>query len=104
MQKIAFKMKLKPGFKEEYKRRHDTIWPDLKNVLKSAGISDYSIFFDLETETLFAVQYNSGNNSSQDIAGQEVVKRWWKYMADIMETKADNSPVTVPLEMVFHME
>lgn len=104
MQKIAFKMKLKPGFKQEYKRRHDAIWPELKDLLKEAGISDYTIYFDEETNALFAVQDNSGKNSSQNLSGDQVIKRWWKYMADIMETNADHSPVMHPLEKIFHMD
>jgi L-rhamnose mutarotase len=104
MQRIAFKMKLRPGFKEEYKRRHNAIWPELKTLLKETGISDYSIFLDEETETLFAVQCNSGTHSSQDLSANDIIKRWWKYMADIMETNADHSPVMHSLEMVFHMD
>jgi L-rhamnose mutarotase len=101
---VSFKMKLKPGFKEEYKRRHDLIWPELSALLKESGISNYSIFLDEETDILFAVQTLSGNNSSQDLSSNEIVKRWWAYMADIMDTHPDNSPVTKPLEMVFHLE
>jgi len=97
-------MKLKPGFKAEYKRRHDLIWPELSALLSDAGISNYSIFLDEETNILFAVQTLSGNNNSQDLSNNEIVKKWWAYMADIMDTNADNSPVTKPLEMVFHMK
>ncbi|MEG8947014.1 L-rhamnose mutarotase [Rosettibacter firmus] len=104
MKKIAFKMKLKPGYKEEYKRRHDQIWPELKELLKNSGISDYSIFLDEETNTLFAVQKVEGDSSSQDLGLNPVVQKWWKYMADIMETNPDFSPITIPLEMVFHMD
>lgn len=101
---VSFKMKLKPGFKEEYKRRHDLIWPELSTLLTEAGISKYSIFLDEETNILFAVQTLSGNNSSQDLKNNEIVKRWWAYMADIMDTNEDNSPITKSLEMVFHLD
>ncbi|WP_276360162.1 L-rhamnose mutarotase [Daejeonella sp. H1SJ63] len=101
---VSFKMKLKPGFKEEYKRRHDQIWPELAALLKESGISNYSIFLDEETGILFAVQTLSGNNSSQDLSKNEIVKKWWAYMADIMDTNKDNSPVSRPLEMVFHLD
>jgi L-rhamnose mutarotase len=104
MQKIAFKMKLRPGYKEEYQRRHDAIWPELKALLKESGVSDYSIYFDDETSWLFAVQTISGQNSSQSLSGNEIIKRWWKFMADIMETNEDLSPVTHPLQEVFHMD
>ena len=104
MQKIAFTMKLRPGFKEEYKRRHDAIWPGLRSLLKKSGISDYSIFLDDRTDTLFAVQRNSGNHSSSDLSGNEIIRKWWTYMADIMETNADHSPVMHSLEMMFHLD
>lgn len=101
---VSFKMKLKPGFKEEYKRRHDLIWPELSALLSDSGISNYSIFLDEETNILFAVQTLSGDNSSQDLRKNEIVKKWWAYMADIMDTNEDNSPISKHLEMVFHME
>jgi len=97
-------MKLNPGLKEEYRKRHNEIWPELVKLLKDAGIGNYSIFLDEETNTLFAYQEQSGENSSQDLGTTEIVKKWWKYMADLMETNPDNSPVTVPLEQVFYME
>lgn len=103
MEKIAFKMKLKEGQKEEYIKRHNEIWPELVRLLKTAGVSDYSIFLDEETDTLFAVQKQAGS-SSQDLGQEEVVQKWWKYMADIMETHADSSPVSIPLTKVFHLD
>lgn len=104
MNRSAFKMKLKPGKKQEYKRRHDAIWPELKQLLKDAGISDYSIFLDEETNTLFAVQKTAGSGSSQDLGQLDIVKKWWAYMADIMEVNPDNSPITIPLQEVFHID
>ncbi|MFD1628749.1 L-rhamnose mutarotase [Pseudopedobacter beijingensis] len=103
MQKIAFKMYLKPGYEEEYKKRHHEIWPELKQLLKESGISDYTIFFDKESNVLFAVQKIEGKNS-QKLGENEVVKKWWAYMADIMGTNADNSPLSDPLKEVFHMD
>lgn len=97
-------MYLKPGYKEEYERRHAAIWPELKQLLKESGVSDYTIFLDEATDTLFAVQQQSGDQSSQDLGSTEIVKRWWAYMADIMETNPDYSPVTTLLTPVFHME
>lgn len=104
MNRIAFKMKLKPGCAEEYKKRHDEIWPELKQLLKDGGISDYSIFLDHETNTLFAVQKQDGEVSSLDLGPLPIVQKWWKYMADIMETNDDFSPVTAPLNEVFHLD
>ena len=102
--RTAFKMKLKPGFKEEYKKRHNELWPELKTLLKEQGVSDYSIFFDEETNILFGVQQQSGESSSQDLGSLEIVQKWWAYMSDIMETNPDNSPVTVSMDEVFYME
>jgi L-rhamnose mutarotase len=104
MKRVAFKMYLNEGQKEEYKKRHDEIWPQLKKLLKDSGISGYSIFFDEETNTLFAFQKMSGKGSSQDLGQTEIVQKWWKFMSDIMKTNPDNSPVTKELEEVFYLE
>ncbi len=97
-------MKLLPGFREEYRKRHSEIWPELAALLRNEGIGNYSIFLDEETNILFAYQEQTGESSSQDLGSTEIVQRWWKFMADIMETNPDNSPVTTPLEQLFHME
>jgi L-rhamnose mutarotase len=104
MRRVAFKMKLKPGFEQEYKRRHDEIWPELADELSRAGVYDYSIFLDRETLTLFAFQKLQEGNTAERLPENEVVKRWWKYMKDIMETNTDNSPISTPLEEVFHLD
>lgn len=104
MQRLAFKMQLKPGCAEEYKKRHDLLWPEVKQVLSSAGVSEYSIFLDEETDCLFAFQKVSEGGGSQDLKNNETIKRWWNHMADLMETNPDASPVTVPLREVFYME
>jgi L-rhamnose mutarotase len=100
----AFKMKLKPGFEAEYKKRHDEIWPELSQILTKAGVSDYSIFLDAETLTLFAVWKLSENNTTAELPNHPVVRKWWNYMSDIMETNPDHSPVCVTLNKVFHMD
>ena len=104
MNRLAFKMHLNPGQKEIYKKRHNEVWPELHTLLKEAGVSEYSIFFDEETNTLFAFQKVEGNAGSQDLANNEIVKKWWDFMADVMQVNSDNSPVSVPLEEVFFME
>ncbi|MCB0568581.1 MAG: L-rhamnose mutarotase [Phaeodactylibacter sp.] len=104
MYRNAFKMKLRPGFEAEYKKRHDEIWPELETLLSEAGISDYSIFLDEETLTLFAVQKLKDNFDETVIPNNPIVKKWWAYMADIMDTHPDNAPVSVPLIEVFHMD
>ena len=104
MKRVAFKMKLKVGYEEEYKRRHNEIWPELAEKLSRAGIYDYSIFLDKETLTLFAVQKLKDNNTVEELPSKEIMKKWWDYMKDIMETNPDNSPVTASLEEVFHMD
>ena len=103
LQRLAFKMKLKPGSAAEYQRRHDSIWPELSALLKESGVSDYSIFLDEETDTLFAVQKVEGDGGSQDLGSNPVVKKWWDYMADLMDVNDDNSPVSISLSEVFYL-
>lgn len=101
---IAFRMKIFPGAEIEYEKRHREIWPELSALLKENGVENYSIFLDKESSMLFAIQETSGESSSQDLGDNPIVRRWWAYMADLMETNADNSPVSVPLKEVFKFE
>ena len=102
MTRNAFKLKLKPGFEAEYKKRHDEIWPELSKALTDAGVSDYSIFLDEETMTLFAVQKLADGHTADQLPSNPIVQKWWAYMADLMEVNPNNSPVCVPLSEVFH--
>ncbi len=103
METIAFKMQLLPGLEDEYKKRHDDIWPELKSLLKAAGIHDYFIFHDHSTNALFAV-FKTDNLAAMDaLPEQALMQKWWNYMADIMDTNPDASPVVTPLDKVFFM-
>ena len=103
MERIAFKMQLRKGFEEEYKKRHDEIWPELAQLLKQTGISEYSIFLDPTTNSLFGVLKAEDPVNLDNLPRQEVMQRWWKYMADIMDSNPDNSPTSVPLKEVFYL-
>ncbi|RYZ48200.1 MAG: L-rhamnose mutarotase [Chitinophagaceae bacterium] len=101
--RVAFKMKLFPGKEAEYKKRHDEIWPELSLLLKEKGISDYSIFLDRETNALFGVLTITDSQNMDTLPQHEVMQRWWAYMADIMESNPDHSPVSIPLDEVFYL-
>jgi len=103
MARLAFKMKLFPGFEAEYRKRHDELWPELEQLLRDAGIAEYSIFLDEETNFLFGVLNVDDPNKMDELPHHEVMQRWWKYMADIMESNPDHSPVSVPLKEVFYL-
>lgn len=100
----AFRMKLKPGHVAEYQRRHDAIWPELAALLRDAGIHDYSIFLDEETLHLFAVLKLREPNQRAALPQHPVMRRWWDYMRDLMETHPDGRPVEWPLLPVFHLD
>ena len=104
MRRVAFKMRLKKGFEAEYKKRHDEIWTELAKLLKDAGISDYSIFLDPETLALFGVQKLAPGNSAEELSGKAIMRKWWDYMKDIMDTNPDGSPLCTDLQEVFHLE
>jgi len=103
MERTAFRMHLKPGFDVEYQKRHNEIWPELKKLFKDAGIYDYSIFWDAETNYLFAIKHIE-KSKSRCSENNEIIKKWWAYMADIMDVNHDDSPISVPLKEVFYME
>jgi L-rhamnose mutarotase len=103
MARIAFKMKLFKGCEAEYKKRHDELWPDLEQLLKASGISEYAIFLDETSNSLFAVLNAADPGSLDNLPAHPVMQRWWKYMGDIMETNPDSSPVSIPLKEVFYL-
>lgn len=104
MKRQAYLMKLKAGNESEYKRRHDEIWPELKQALTDAGVSDFSIFLDKETGTLFAIRKVADDSALIALPALPIVRKWWDYMAELMDTNPDNSPLEIPLTEMFHME
>jgi L-rhamnose mutarotase len=104
MNQIAFRMILKPGQANEYQRRHETIWPELVELLKRVGVSDYSIWLDETSHHLFAVLRCSNIEALEVLPGQAVMRRWWHYMADVMEVMPDHSPIQIPLQKMFYLE
>jgi L-rhamnose mutarotase len=103
MTRVAFKMRLHKGFEEEYRKRHDELWPELQQLLKSTGVSEYSIFLDAETHFLFGVLKAEDPSALDNLPAEPVMQRWWAYMKDIMESNSDNSPVSIPLQEVFYL-
>lgn len=103
MKRVAFKMQLNKGAEAEYKKRHDELWPELKELLKSKGISEYAIFLDETTNALFGILKMGDVQLLDDLPQHPVMQKWWLYMKDIMESNPDNSPVTIPLKEVFYL-
>jgi L-rhamnose mutarotase len=104
MPRQAFTMQLKPGFVDEYKKRHDEIWPELAAALRAAGISDFSIFLDEETLTLFAFRKIGNPEASSKLPQSPIVRKWWDFMAPLMAVNPDNSPREHPLREVFRLD
>lgn len=103
-QRIAFRMKVHPGRIEEYRKRHDALWPEMIAALKAAGISDYSIWHDPETDHLYATLVLADDNAMADLPKTEANRRWWAFMADIMDYEDDGTPAVVALERVFQLD
>jgi len=103
MTRLSFKMQLYRGFEEEYQKRHDQIWPELQNLLKDSGISEYSIFLDESTNALFGFLKVKDPSVFDKLPQHPVMQKWWAFMADIMESNPDHSPVSIPLKEVFFM-
>ncbi|WP_016835493.1 L-rhamnose mutarotase [Herbaspirillum lusitanum] len=103
MEQIAFTMQLRAGCAEEYRRRHDALWPELAGLLRDAGIRDYSIFLDPGSGTLFAVLRRASTHGMDVLPDHPVMQRWWAYMADLMETDSGNRPLSQGLLPMFHL-
>lgn len=97
-------MHLHKGFEDEYKKRHDEIPEELKSLLRSAGISDYHIFLDHSSGDLFGVMNVEDEEKLKKLASHPVMKKWWNFMKEVMDTNDDDSPVSVPLNEVFYMK
>lgn len=103
MERMASIMYLKDGFSEEYKARHDDLWPEMEQALKEHGAQNYSIFLDDNTHVLFAYLEVENREKYDKIAETEICKKWWAYMEPLMETNEDNSPVSKNLTSVFYL-
>ncbi len=104
MVRKAFLMKLKPGMQEEYERRHNPVWPEMAQLLKTHGVGNYSIYLDRQTDNLFAYVELESEQLWEEIARTEVCRRWWEHMEELMLTNDDASPVSIPLTEVFHLD
>lgn len=100
----AFVMQLHPGQEDEYRRRHDEIWPELETTLEVAGVRAYSIFLHPGTLQLFAYAEIESEERWAAVAETDVCRRWWTYMKDLMETNPDHSPKSIPLVQVFQLD
>jgi L-rhamnose mutarotase len=103
MDRVAFKMKLHKGREEEYRKRHEELWPELELLLKQTGISEYSIFLDSETNSLFGILKAEDREALDNLPSKPIMQKWWTYMKDLMDTNPDNSPVSIPLKEVFYL-
>jgi L-rhamnose mutarotase len=103
-ERIAFRMKVHPGRIEEYRKRHDELWPEMVAALKAAGISDYSIWHDPETDCLFATLVRTDDHSMDALPETDANRRWWKFMDDIMDYGPDGRPTVVALDRVFQLD
>lgn len=99
----AFRMQLKPGCIDEYRRRHDEIWPELAALLRDAGMREYRIFVDPGTHSLFAILDRPQSTEIERLPANPVMRRWWDYMADLMEVDATHRPLEYALEQVFYL-
>lgn len=104
MVRKGFRMKLYKGMAKEYEIRHNLLWHDMKEMIHTYGGSNYSIFLDEETDMLYGCLEVEDEARWDASVETEICRKWWDYMADIMETNEDHSPVSVDLKQVFHLD
>lgn len=104
MQRIAFVMHIKPGGEQEYRARHQQVWPALLTDLKAAGCQNYSIF--VRGLDIFAyMEVADFQRFLQAMANSEANARWQAFMDDILSLEPDPA-IGFPfaLEEVFHLD
>ena len=100
----SFVMQVHPDKHQEYQKRHQPIWPELEQTLKAHGVHNYSIFLYPETHQLFGYVEIEDEARWEAIAKTDVCQRWWAHMKDIMPANPDNSPISIELKEVFHID
>lgn len=100
----TFKMFLYPGMAGEYERRHNLLWPEMKEMIHACGGHNYTISLDTETNVLYGYIEVEDEARWAQSADTPINRKWWDFMADIMETNPDNSPVSIDLKNVFHLD
>lgn len=100
----GFKMRVYHNCHEEYERRHNLLWPEMKEMIHNYGGRNYTIFIDKDTDTLFGYLEVEDEELWAKSADDPVCRKWWDYMADVMDTNEDNSPVSIDLKEVFHLD
>ena len=102
-ERIAFRMTLQPGQAAEYEKRHDEIFPELVTAIQAAGVSDYSIWLDPQSNHLFGILTRADDHTLDALPDTDIMKRWWAFMCTIMDSHVDNSPVQIALKRVFYL-
>jgi L-rhamnose mutarotase len=97
-------MTLKEGKLEEYKRKHDEVWPEISEILRSSGVTNYSIYYDKKDNTLIEYMELTDDNTFDQMEELETIKKWNIFMKDLLVTKSeeDASPIVDELLEVFH--
>jgi L-rhamnose mutarotase len=102
--RISFSLQLPGSNVAEYRRRHDELWPELRDAIRAQGGHNYSIFALPDVDRVVGYlevddleRWNSGGES-------EITRAWWNFMADIMPTNRDHSPIQAPITEVFHLD
>ena len=105
MERYAWKALVKEGKLAEYKKRHDNIWPEMKELLKSAGIKNYTIW-NVGNELFGYYECEKGIDfAAKTQAQSEIVDRWNEYMKDVMTMEMDSETGAQPkLTQVFFLE
>ena len=98
--------KIKEEHKEEYKKHHQNVWPEVLNVIRRNGRKNYSIFMTPEGFLFGYFESLDGIEKTLSIEDQEINKKWQDFMAPYFENIGNNYPEnrTITLEEVFHTD
>ena len=99
---VAFCLRLRPGCADEYRRRHDDIWPAMAAALSDAGILHFEIFLEPASLLLFAFQVRRRDHTVDELPGHAVWQRWQAHMADLL-VQRDGKSERIALEPMFRL-
>lgn len=106
MKRKAFLIQARPGLSEEYKRRHNPIWSELKQELQKHGVRNYSIFLHDSSEYLFGYFEVENEVLFNKLGEMEIMQRWWQHMTEVLicENDEDSKAKEEVLVEIFHLD
>ena len=101
--RICFHLRVKPDRLDEYKRLHQSVWPEMLAALKAAGIRNYSIYYWQDGHEFGVLECDDWTTTCAALATNPIVERWQLFMSDYLATPVGPAGPTI-LQEIFRLD